>query len=206
MLSNKLNETPCPAKLYHWFVRPKWLTKKYIHNHIQNYFNLENHKVLDFGSGTGANCPMVNVQNYIGVDIDTKRVQLAQQLYPKYKFEALEGYHLPIKNNSIDYILIIAVLHHVKSMDIQSYINEFHRILKPNGSLVMIEPFICKKHPFCNWFMRTYDKGLYLRTENQYLELFKKNHFSCNIIKKFKKCMFYNEMFFSAKLMSSENL
>jgi cyclopropane fatty-acyl-phospholipid synthase-like methyltransferase len=45
---------PLSPRLYHSFIRPKWFTQKYIHDHITEHFQLENKKVLDFGSGTGA--------------------------------------------------------------------------------------------------------------------------------------------------------
>jgi ubiquinone/menaquinone biosynthesis C-methylase UbiE len=186
-------------RLYHWFVRPRWFTKKYIHDHITSHFTMERRFVLDFGCGTGANCSMVSPDYYVGVDADVRRTQFASKLNPGYKFHPLQSNELPLDNNTIDYVWIIAVLHHIPSDLITSYLKEFHRILKRNGRIIVIEPFLSDKTPLCNQFMKWFDRGRYIREENSYLKFFTDNQFSCDVHKKFQKCFLYNELFFSAK-------
>lgn len=191
--------TSFSPRLYHWFVRPKWFTKKYIHDHIRSYFTFENRSVLDFGSGTGANSSMFHPLFYNGIDPDAGRIRYAQQLYPQHQFQVLENNTIPFPQESVDYILIIAVLHHISSEEISRYMKEFQRILKPNGTIIVMEPCLCKKKPICSRFMKWYDKGEYLRNEIQYLQLFQDHDYECTVLERFRKCFLYHELFFSAK-------
>lgn len=184
--------------LYHWFVRPKRPTKKYIHDHLQSRFHFDGQTVLDFGSGTGANCSIFSPENYIGVDPDQRRIEYARRIYPKHPFHVLENHRLPVDSKSIDYILIIAVLHHVSSDEIAIYMKEFKRILKPTGSILVMEPCLDDNKPFCNRFMKWFDKGPYIRNEEDYLNLFREHNYECVVLKRFAKYRLYNELFFSA--------
>lgn len=190
--------TSYSPKLYHWFVRPKWFTKKYIHNHIQSRFLFNGKNVLDFGCGTGANCPMFHPNKYIGLDPDVRRIDYAKRVYPDHTFQAFDNNKLPVDDKSMDYIVIIAVLHHISSDDIARCMKEFKRVLKPNGTIIVMEPCICEKKPLCNWFMNWYDNGEYIRNEEQYLRLFREHDFTPHPISRFRKCLLYHELFFSA--------
>jgi ubiquinone/menaquinone biosynthesis C-methylase UbiE len=185
-------------RLYHWFVRPKWVTKKYIHNHLTQSFDFDNKMVLDFGSGTGANCSMLEPSRYLGIDPDGRRIHYAKRIYPQHRFSVFENSRIPMHDESVDCILIIAVLHHICSEDIALYMEEFRRVLKPGGTIVAIEPCLCEKNPICNTFMQLYDKGEYIRDELSYLQLFQDHNYECEVLKRFKKCFLYNELFFSA--------
>ncbi len=189
--------------LYHWFVRPKWITKRYIHDHITNHIPLNDKYVLDFGSGTGANCCMCEPHMYLGIEPDSRRVQFAQRLYPRHRFETFDLKQIPVDKGQMDYILIISVLHHIDSSNISGYMREFQRILKQDGKIIVIEPYLFVKTTFSNRFMQWYDDGDYIRSEQEYINLFR-DHFQCNVVKKFKKCFLYNEMFFSASPLQVE--
>lgn len=143
--------------------------------------------------------------NYMGIDPDAKRIDFAKRLYPNHTFHVLNSKDLPVEDNSVDYILVVAVLHHISSEEISSYMKEFQRILKANGTIIVMEPCLCKKNPLCNWFMNWYDKGDYIRNENGYLELFQDHDYDCTVLKRFRKGFLYNELFFSAKPFAISN-
>lgn len=198
MKAGEIKFMKLPPKLYHWFIRPKWLAKLYISNVIKRNFSLTDKAVLDFGCGTGSNCLMFNPDNYLGVDINSKRIEYARNLYPEYHFQVLEGNSLNIINDSFDYILIVAVLHHIPSENLSDILQEFHRILKPNGKILVIEPCIFSNSHFNNYFMKLFDNGEHIRTINDYSKIFEEQYYEVNIIEKFKKLFFYNELFFTA--------
>lgn len=187
----------CPPYLYHWFVRPQLFTKKYIHQPLQQTFQFEGRKVLDFGSGTGANCTMFEPEHYIGMEPDGDRVAFSQKRYPQHTFSVLDSNKLQLEEGSIDYILIIAVLHHIPTQQISDYMNEFKRVLKKNGTIVVIEPYLDPLRPICNFLMKKIDNGLYIRSENEYLNLFSEHDLDCRVVSRFKKCFLYNELFFT---------
>lgn len=187
-------------RLYHWFVRPQWFTKLYINNTIKSLlvdFDFHDKIVLDFGCGIGSSSFMFNPNNYIGIDYDFKRIDYARHLYPNYKFKVLQGNILPFFNKCIDYILIIAVLHHISSQELSGYLQEFHRVLKPDGKIIVIEPCFFEKTHFNNWFMALFDKGKYIRSEYDYLRMFNNHYYEIETVKRLKKCFFYNELFFT---------
>jgi ubiquinone/menaquinone biosynthesis C-methylase UbiE len=183
---------------YHTLVRPKWFTKKYIQNHIEQFFDFTDKKVLDFGAGTGANCTLSSPSDYFGIDPDHGRIAFAKRRYPEYRFEVFSGEKIPADDHSFDYVLIIAVLHHIPSEIISSYVKEFKRILKKDGKIVAMEPCFFDRCHISNWFMKRYDKGEFIRNEEEYLDYFIKENFQCTVLKKFKKCFFYNELYFTA--------
>lgn len=187
-------------QLYHNLVRPKWFTEKYIHLYLQEEFEFNDKTVLDFGSGTGVNCTLFSSERYMGVEPDQKRVMFSKKLYSNYEFKVLEEYSLPVENESIDYILIISVLHHISCADIKTYTEEFKRVLKPNGRVIAIEPCMYQHRPFCNFLMNWLDQGRFIRDEKGYIDIFHKNGYKCDVLKRFRKCFVYNELFFSACL------
>ncbi|MGG1576143.1 class I SAM-dependent methyltransferase, partial [Fictibacillus sp. NRS-1165] len=187
-------------RVYHALVRPKLITKIYIEKNIQRHFDFSNKTVLDFGSGTGANCTLFSPDHYFGLDPDHGRIDFAKRMYSPYRFQAFSGNKLPAKDSSFDVILIIAVLHHISPEAIRDYVTEFKRILKPDGRIIIIEPCFFKKSPVSNWFMQWYDAGNYIRREEDYLNYFAKANFKCNVLKRFKKCLLYNELYFTAFL------
>jgi len=141
---------------------------------------------------------MFDPHYYLGVDTDDQRIEFARRLYPQHRFDVFDGEKLPVEDQTIDNLLIIAVLHHIPSEAITDYMKEFKRILKPAGTIIVMEPCLCVDNPLCNNFMKWYDNGEYIRDEEQYIQLFRDHNYDCNVIKRFRKCFLYNELFFSA--------
>lgn len=186
-------------RLYHWFVRPKLFTKLYINNVLQTSFDFKNKNVLDFGCGIGSSCSIFEPSHYLGIDPDWKRVEYAKRLYPNYQFDVITGKQLPINHCLLDYIVIVAVLHHISSEEILNYIQQFKSVLRPFGQILVIEPCLVKSSHLSNSLMKHFDNGSYIRDQESYLELFETNNFLTTVIKRFEK-FFYNELFFSARL------
>jgi ubiquinone/menaquinone biosynthesis C-methylase UbiE len=184
--------------LYHKLIRPKWSTNKHIHQNLKEHFYFENKKVLDFGSGTGANCTLCKPGNYYGIDPDLKRVNFAKRIYPDYTFNVFKKDKIPLEDYSVDIILIVAVLHHIHPEQMGTYIKEFRRVLKPNGGIVVIEPCFTNENSISNWFMERNDNGDYIQNEEGYLNVFQNNGFKSMVLKKYRKNFFYHELFFLA--------
>lgn len=188
-------------KMYHWFVRPKWFTNKYngTLKSLWGDFNFENKRVLDFGCGIGSSSCIFNPKDYIGIDCDDRRISYARRLYPSYKFELLKENKMSFLDESIDYILIMAVLHHISSSELSKYLKEFKRLLRADGKIIVMEPCFFERFHFSNWYMKSFDKGKYIRRKDEYFKIFHENNFKTNNVKRFKK-WFYNEIFFTANL------
>lgn len=79
----------------------------------------------------------------------------------------------------MDYIFVVAVLHHIPDDQIKAYLSEFERILKPGGEVIVIEPYLGERTLFRNRFMKWYDDGEYIRNEEGYMNLFHAGRFEC---------------------------
>ncbi|MTI59349.1 MAG: class I SAM-dependent methyltransferase [Firmicutes bacterium] len=187
-------------RLYNWLVRPTRYNKKFTLKVFQNKFEFKHKKVLDFGCGIGSNCFISKPHSYLGVDIDKKRINYAKYINPEYRFEIFDG-KINTLDNSIDIILIIAVLHHISNEKITTILNEFKRILKDNtGILIVLEPCLWEENLFNNFCMKILDRGKYIRKQDEYLQIFKEQNFKINEIEKIKK-LSYREILFSASLL-----
>jgi SAM-dependent methyltransferase len=171
--------------VYRLLVHPSIYTKWFAKRYLQPSFELGGKQVLDFGCGTGGNCCVIAADLYLGVDIDEERIEYARRLYPDRRFAVVSPELREIGDRAFDVILIGAVLHHLTDEQIAGYENEFLRILKPDGALIVFEPYLAPKARLINWFMRTLDEGKYLRTEEEYLALFRGNFQPC-ILRRFR--------------------
>jgi Methylase involved in ubiquinone/menaquinone biosynthesis len=186
--------------LYHYLVRPKWFSNKFYKSMFSEYFDFKNKVVVDFGCGIGSGSYMFEPPNYIGVDCDSKRIKYAKKLYPEYKFVTTKDSRLPLRGNSVDYIIISSVLHHIPVEKISLHLIEFKRVLKPDGSLIIIEPCLFENARIPNWFMSSFDKGKYIRCEDEYLRLFGEANYKTRVIRRYNQLLFYNKIMISAYL------
>jgi len=187
-------------RLYHRLIRPTWFLNRYIYNILKDNFNFENKKVIDFGCGVGSSAALFMPSSYLGLDCDIRRVVYARKINPEYNFGVLAENKLPIPDSSVDYILVVSVLHHISSMDVNSYLNEFRRVLTCTGKILVIEPCLFKGNCFSNFYMSRFDKGKYLRSEDEYLEMFDRFDYETRIMKRFSQLLLYKKLFFVAAL------
>lgn len=185
-------------KLYNWLVRPGWFSQLFINDVIKNEFDFNCKTVLDFGCGTGTSSSMFEPGSYYGVDCDLRRILYAQYQNPGYNFSVLRGHTMPVYENSFDYILVIAVLHHIPKHELPLYLKDFKRVLKPQGTILVIEPYLSEGCYFSNLFMKFVDRGKYIEGEEEYLELFRNCNYKVEVHKRYKQLCFYNKLFFSA--------
>jgi ubiquinone/menaquinone biosynthesis C-methylase UbiE len=114
--------------------------------HLHRYFlarELSRGKaVLDIASGEGYGSSLVSqvAKSVVGIDIDADTVLHASQAYknPRLNFVCADLLAMPLANSSIDFVISFETIEHI--YDHLSFINEIHRILKPNGTLMMSTP------------------------------------------------------------------
>lgn len=184
--------------LYKWFVRPGWFSDTYINNTLKNEFDFKNKKVLDFGCGIGSGCSIFDPNNYLGIDCDQKRIFYARNFYPTHNFAVVKDCRIPVLKDSIDYILVISVLHHIPKDELPSYLFEFSRILRPEGKVIVNEPCFFENYTFSNLFMRCFDCGKHIQTKDEYVKIFRKHCYEVKIHKQYNQLYCYNKLFFSA--------
>ncbi len=99
-----------------------------------NSFSI-NSKILDIGCGNGRN--MKNKKyDFYGVDNCEKFVEMAKKITPNVILSDMTS--LPFPDNYFDGIISIASFHHLSDVNRRNEcLKEMHRVLKPNGKILL---------------------------------------------------------------------
>lgn len=131
--------------LYSWLIKtispicPSSVLKEFIKKHITE----KDVVAINFGSGNSDVSPQISnadIFNYKNVDI------------------TCDILNIPLKDNSVDCVLNIAVLEHLTSPE--GAVNEFHRILKKGGKIFVNFPFIQGFHSSPHDYSRRTSEGM----------------------------------------------
>ncbi|MCW8869528.1 MAG: class I SAM-dependent methyltransferase [Proteobacteria bacterium] len=100
-------------------------------------------KVLDAacGEGYGSQLLASYADKVVGVDIDQNSINHAKQRYggqANLKFMTADVLEVPIPDNSFDVVVSFETLEHLSQH--QELLNEFKRLLKPDGILIISTP------------------------------------------------------------------
>ena len=121
-----------------------------------NFLNLnaKNSEILDYGCGVGPAIEKVmefNPKKITGIDISEVSILKAKERFPgsKSKVELLVDNceSTTFSNNKFDIVYGLGILHHLQ---FSKCINEISRILKPDGTLLFIEPL--GTNPLINFY------------------------------------------------------
>ena len=136
---------------------------------IKETFDLKSGgKILDIGCGTGEFAGLFSQADYYGIDISAQYIQYAAK-NNKGSFKVMEATKLGFPDDSFDYILIMAMLHHLNDGDAKRVLSEAKRVLRPEGKILIIEDAkIEKLENSIDKFIQRYDKGAFIRTPDQY--------------------------------------
>lgn len=126
-----------------------YLTSDYgedIINIVRQYTNLDGQVLLDFGSGAGYLIDEVDKvskpMEYYALDFSPNSIEIAKQKNTKFSINAVlvNGFPSIIKDNSIDVCFFIEVIEHLNDEHLRTSLNEIHRVLKPDGILLITTP------------------------------------------------------------------
>ena len=141
---------------------------------ISKYF-INNKKTLDFGCGMGQFSILFDKDKYYGIDTDKEYIDFCKKKnkgnfslikeVPPYNFQDKE----------FEQIIVFAVIHHINDKVLKSIFEEFYRILKKNGRIIIMDHFIKKdqRNFFCR-FLINFDRGRYFRNPDNIISLLKK--------------------------------
>ncbi len=120
-------------------------------------------KVVDIGCGYGRILKELfdnGYTNLLGIDFSNEMIKLAKEKYSYINFKVANGKNLEFENNSIDSIILFAVLTTIyDSKSQQDLIKEVYRVLKKDGIL------------YVNDFLLN-DSDLYLKRYNKYKNIY----------------------------------
>ena len=158
------------AKVYDNSIYSMYPRKCY--KYVIDEINKVNHeKMLDVGCGTGEilNTIATNSDNYFGIDLSEKMIEIAKTKNNSNNITYLVGdsEFLPFKDSYFDVITCVESFHHYPNP--YGVIKEFYRVLKPNGTIIICDMY--RKAPlrqFYNFLMKvgnTGDVKIYTRKE-----------------------------------------
>ena len=125
---------------------------------IRRFINVvsKDSKILDFGCGYGRISNELASYGYSaihGVDSSLKMIERGIQDYPKLLLQNISGQELPYPDECFDAVISCAVFTCITSPEQRiSQINELYRVLKPSGTLHLVE--------FCSEVSRTFTSGI----------------------------------------------
>lgn len=145
--------------------------------------NYSTGKILDVPCGTGGFCMLFHPDSYLGLDISKTYIDYAQKKY-KRRFIHRNILKNGFDNDYFDKILMLGFLHHLDDSTVDSVLKETKRILKPDGTLLLIEdsPITARWNIIGKVILKN-DIGSNIRTGTEYKTILEKYF----IIKNFYK-------------------
>ena len=131
---------------------------------LKNAFkNINGHKILEVGCGTGAN--FVFLKDYFsdltGVDINDEALAVGRRHVSEAKFLRGKVQEMPFTDEAFDVVFMRDVLHHIyEENEKKSALKEMKRVCRQNGRLVIIEPNYKNIIIFFQSLIRKEEKGL----------------------------------------------
>lgn len=98
-------------------------------------------ELLDFGCGVGSLHGGLSKLGITvsGAEISEKSLQIAQKFNPYNKYYPVDDNNVPAPDCLFDCVLAVCVIHHIHPVKHNYFFTEAHRLLKPGGSLIVIE-------------------------------------------------------------------
>jgi ubiquinone/menaquinone biosynthesis C-methylase UbiE len=138
------------------------------------YLALNNLRILDVGCSTGA-CSAAIIEmkknTYYGIDVNPDYIKRATQLFPDGNWQSLDARQLDFQSNSFDLAMYIGVLHHMSDELALACLMETHRVIKPQGRVLIAEPTFTPGCFLSNALL-SIDRGKYIRNSEGYKNLF----------------------------------
>ncbi len=113
--------------------RKKWKIEiKAIKNFIDHFE--PDSIIVDLPVGTGRLFPLFDESSHkiFGIDISFDMLQQVKRKFPEFSNGILKGdaVNIPLKNNSVDYILCLRLMNWVQEATMKKILNEFHRVAR----------------------------------------------------------------------------
>lgn len=154
-----------------WYKGMRKITKVLLQLYLRK--NSKN-KILDAGCGTGGSFPLLSVfGTAYGIDLSKVAIEFCKKRGLKNVITGSVS-KLPYKNSTFDLVTNFDVLYHKAVKNDSKAINEFYRVLKPGGILLI-------RVPSYNWLYSYHDKQVHTKhryTKKELISIIKNSHFS----------------------------
>lgn len=103
-------------------------------------------RALDAACGTGRHAGHLASLGHrtVGVDVNAAMLQIARRRFPDVEFESGRLDALPVEDESVDVVTCALALCHIADLD--AAFDEFARVLRPGGTVVVSDPHPISTH------------------------------------------------------------
>ena len=131
---------------------------------LKTLIKTNNTELLDIGCGNGRLAEAIPAVHYIGLDLSSQLLAIAQSRYPQYTFVHGSVLNLPFSDKQFDIVVCVATLQHVPSNRYrQAALEEMARVLKLSGYLFMLNWNLADQPQYRHYQVgNEYDEGDYL--------------------------------------------
>lgn len=118
----------------------KYIIKRTLNHYIGQHFKQED-RLLHAGCGGGqVDTDVVGMVKVTALDISTGALNRYKRLYNHCEIVHGSILKIPAKNETYDGIYNLGVMEHFNTKDIKKILDEFNRVLKKNGKIVLFWP------------------------------------------------------------------
>lgn len=94
-------------------------------------------KVLDIGAGSGLLCEMMDIDDYVGIELSPKMTRQAKKKFPDKHFSIADMHRLPFPDDSFDSaVSLYGPLSY--SLQPENLLTEITRIVRPGGYVALM--------------------------------------------------------------------
>lgn len=132
-------------------------------------------KVLDLGCGNGRVYELLKDLGikYYGLDISEELINHAKKSVPNGHFVVSDLLKTPYDGNEFDLVLSVATLHHIPSgIAREQALKEIHRILKPEGYVMITAWYFWNKPNYIQEILKSYVAILLGRSDLDFNDFF----------------------------------
>lgn len=169
---DQVSRTPRLWNMLRWIVEAGFQGERAVIARELEPFRDAQRRFLDFGCGTGEFAADFPAAQYVGMDLTRPYIAYAGATRSG-SFSVMDGSALGLESASFDAALVLGVIHHLPDQIVRAGVQELHRVLKPGGTLLVMEDV----PPPTIWnipghMMHWLDRGDHIRTDADYRALF----------------------------------
>lgn len=163
-----------------WLVRSRRSRQRFFQRHVEF---MPGQRLLDIGCGTASVLSHLPNVDYVGVDIRSKYLRTAQRRFPSASFYCgeVDKFLTLNKPEPFNRVLALGVLHHLDDATALCVMQAAARVLDAQGRWVSHDPtYTSQQSAAARWVVNR-DRGRYVRTPEQLLELAKSCFTRCRV-------------------------
>ena len=173
-----LLENPALFELWQQIVGAEKWKKRIASEFMKPFYGA---RILDIGCGTGAMLkyiPLSLKAEYTGCDVNLEYIRRAEKRFKgRGSFICCNADSIPASATGLDFVLCIAVLHHLTDETCLKLMALAAKRLNRNGKLLIVEPVRTARQSMLEKFLMRNDRGKNIKSENEYRQ-FARQYFS----------------------------